>query len=89
MPRNKRPEDEPHLSPQVTLRGRNAWVLQVLLEARGGSLPEVAAWVIDQWIDGEGRKQLMEVYDIDIRDWNRRSNVVAMREKKKRDGNVG
>lgn len=86
MPKPRAPEG-PYLTPQITLRGRDAWVLQKLAPARKGGIPEAAAWIIDQWISGEGRKQLLEVYEIDIRDWNRQSNVVQMPEKKRRGGN--
>jgi hypothetical protein len=62
-------------TPQPSLRGRNAWVLEQLLRIRGTNQAEVAAWVIDQWIDGPGREYLRS-YDIDIRDFYNRANVV-------------
>lgn len=36
---------------QPTLRGFNAYVLARLVEARGLTVAEVAAWMIEQWID--------------------------------------
>jgi hypothetical protein len=49
--------------------------LEQLLRIRGTNQAEVAAWVIDQWIDGPGREYLRS-YDIDIRDFYNRANVV-------------
>lgn len=64
------PAKEWSAQPQPSLRGRNAWVLDKLLTLRGTNPAEVAAWIIDQWIDGQGRDYL-KTYNIDLRDFCR------------------
>lgn len=54
--------------PQVSLAGRSAWVVQRMLRYRGTSDAEVARWIIDRWIDGEGREYLRS-YGIDLLDY--------------------
>jgi hypothetical protein len=61
-------------------------VVQRLAGVRKRGVPEAAAWIIDQWISGEGRKQLLEVYEIDIRERPGRGNVVQMPEKQRDSG---
>lgn len=54
--------------PQVSLSGRSAWVIEKLLKLRGTTDAEVARWVIDRWIDGEGRDYLSS-YGIELADF--------------------
>jgi hypothetical protein len=84
----KRAENGPYYeTPQITLRGRNAWVVQKLAADRDKGIPEAAAWMIDQWISSpQGRKDLLEVYGIDVREYKRPGNVVHIRDKKHGDG---
>ena len=83
MPRKKLDPNEPHLAPQVTLRGRSAYVLQCLVELRGGEPADTARWIIDSWINSdEGRKALAN-FGIDPLAYKRvDDNVVPMREKR-------
>jgi hypothetical protein len=87
MSRN-RAEDGPYYeTPQITLRGRNAWVVQQLAANRDQGIPEAAAWMIDQWISSpQGRKDLLDVYVIDVREYKKPGNVVNIRGKKHGDG---
>jgi hypothetical protein len=80
---NKRIPDVEYTAPQVSLTGRNAWVVLELQRARGSASPaEPAAWIIDQWIGGEGRKRLLDEYGIDIRKYRASSVVVPIDRKK-------
>jgi hypothetical protein len=82
MPRH-RAEEGPYETPQITLRGRNASVVQRVAAIRDRGIPEAAAWMIDRWISGEeGRKELFEVYGIDISEYRKPGKVVRI----KRDG---
>jgi hypothetical protein len=66
MARPKLDPNDPHVTTQITLRGRSASVLLELARYRTGELAETARWIIDSWIGGEGRKILMDQYDIDV-----------------------
>lgn len=80
-------DEGPHLTPEVSLRGRNAWVVECLADGRGKGQAEAAAWIIDQWISSaQGRKDLLEVYGIDVRDYQKPAKVVNIRGKKHGDG---
>lgn len=76
-------EQELKATPQPTLRGRNAWVFNELVAARGAGPAEASGWIIDQWINGEGRGILLETYDIDIRKYRRPSKVVDLNSRRK------
>lgn len=63
----RRDPDEPYLAPQVTLRGRNALIVTHLDKVAGmGGPAQAAAWIINEWISGEGRQRLKEGYGIDV-----------------------
>jgi len=53
------------VKPQPTLRGFTAWALLRLVEARGVSLAEGAAWVLERWFD-EQDEYLERKYGITI-----------------------
>lgn len=38
------------LKPQPTLRGYVAWAFQQVVESRGVTLAEGAAWTVEQWV---------------------------------------
>ncbi len=79
----KRDPDVEHTAPQVSLTGRNAWVVLELQKARGSASPaEPVAWIIDQWIGGEGRKRLLDECGIDIRTYRAPNVVVPIGRKK-------
>jgi hypothetical protein len=61
--------EDPHkFTTQITLLGRAGWVLQQLSHRRGAGDADAAKWVIDQWIEGEGRSYL-ESFAIDLADY--------------------
>lgn len=82
MARPKLDPTEPHLTTQITLRGRNASILLELAKIRGGELAEAARWIIDSWVGGEGRKVLQEQYGIDVLAHRQTSKVVSIGRKK-------
>jgi len=82
MSRKKLSLDEPHAAPQVTLRGRSAYVLQELAACRGGELADSARWIIDAWINGEGRSVLREQFGIDVLAYRPNNKVVSIDRKK-------
>lgn len=73
----------PLLRTQVTLRKRNALAVQRLAEVSGKTQAATVEWMVDQWLNGEGRQALLDSYDIDISAFQERSKVVTFRE---RDG---
>jgi hypothetical protein len=81
MARPKLDPNDPHATPQVTLRGRSAYVLLELAKLRGGEA-DAARWIIDMWIGGEGRKILLEQYGIDVLAYKQASNVVPIKGRK-------
>lgn len=54
--------------PQVSMVGRMAWVIKHLARLRGNGEQDAVRWVIDRWIDGEGREYLAS-YGIDVADY--------------------
>jgi hypothetical protein len=85
MARPKLDPNGPHVTTQITLRGRSASVLLELARYRTGELAEAARWVIDSWIGGEGRKILMDQYGIDVLA-HRPANKVVSIDRKKNEG---
>lgn len=65
------------VKPQPTLHGYNAWVIRRLVEVRGTSPAEVAAWILDHWID-DNDELLEQRYGIRREDFLRRENVVPI-----------
>ncbi len=63
------------LKPQPTLKGYNAWVVARLVEAKGITQAEVAAWIIDRWVDGNGRL-LADEYGISREHFRRHGKIV-------------
>jgi hypothetical protein len=86
MPRNKLDPNEPHAAPQVTLRGRSAYILLELAQSRGGELADSARWIIDRWINGEGRTILKEQFGIDVLAYGTSRKVVSIDRKKNEGG---
>ena len=73
----------PYVTPQVSIRGRNARVVQDLAEGRETGVAEVVAWIVDQWIgSAEGRKRLLDDYDIDVRKYRTPDKIVSITRKK-------
>jgi hypothetical protein len=82
-----RAEEGPYETPQITLRGRNASIAQRLAAVREKGISEASAWMIDQYINSaQGRKDLLEMYGIDVREHQKPNKVVNFREKKHGDG---
>jgi hypothetical protein len=75
--RPRRDPDEPRLTPQVTLRGREAWAVE-RLAAFGMGAARSVAWIVQQWLNGEGKRELAESYGIDIREYAPPNKVVAI-----------
>lgn len=86
MPRKKLDPSEPHVAPQVTLRGLNAYVFLALVERRGGEPAETARWIIDSWVRSEDGKKALGDYGIDLRAYRPANNVVTMPVRSKREG---
>jgi hypothetical protein len=78
MGRHRKDPDEPCESPQITFRGRTAFVLNELKKAQGGELGDAVRWIVENWIGGEGRKILLESYGVDILAYRPPSNVVPL-----------
>jgi hypothetical protein len=81
MPRRKLDPNEPHIAPQVTLRGQLAYVFESLVEKEGVEPAEVARWIIKSWIFSEDGRRALRDRGIDPNAY--RSNVVPMERKKK------
>ena len=67
--------------PQPTIRGYNAWVLDRLVRAKGTTLAEITAWVVDRWID-ENRAFLASEFDITRDQFQRPRKLVPYPNKK-------
>jgi hypothetical protein len=78
MGRHRKDPSEPCESPQVTFRGRAAFVLSELRNAQGGEMGDTVRWIVENWIAGEGRKILLESYGIDVLTYRSPSNVVPL-----------
>jgi hypothetical protein len=68
---------EPSAQPQVSLTGRAAWVVSQLVKIRGVGEAEALRWVLDRWVDGEGREYLRS-YDIDLKDYYLKADIVPI-----------
>jgi hypothetical protein len=86
MTRATRSKDE-QFTAEISVWGRNAWVLQQLETARGNGAPEAVVWIIDQWVNSLGQKHLMDSYGIDIRTYRRPSKVTKISDKRRDGGN--
>lgn len=86
MPRPKLDPNEPHVAPQVTLRGLNAFVFLSLVQRRGVEAAELARWIIDSWIRSEDGKKTLADHGIDPRDYRPANNVVSMPRRSKFEG---
>ena len=63
------------VKPQPTLKGYSAWVFIRLVEAKGRTPAEISAWIMERWIDENG-KFLSEEFGISREQFQRRGKVV-------------
>lgn len=78
MPRKRRDPSDPHVAPQVTLRGQTAWIFQKLVEKKGVEAAEVARSIIDSWILSEEGQKILTFHGIDPRAYRPTKNVVPI-----------
>jgi hypothetical protein len=78
MPRKKLNPNEPHVAPQVTLRGLNAYIFLSLVQKRGVEAAEIARWIIDSWVRSEEGKKALAEHGIDPRAYRPLNNVVEI-----------
>lgn len=78
-----RPTDDPGVPkccPQVTLKGRSAWVVERVSQQQGGGAAATVAWIVETWIASrEGRDLLRESFKVDPADYAPRKTVVPIR----------
>lgn len=75
------------LRPQVALSGRTDWVVRRLMRLRGEDAPDVLRWIVDRWIDGEGR-EFLRSYEIDLLDFPNQDvvSIATQDSRRRRDG---
>lgn len=74
--------------PQVSMSGRTAWVIAKLVKILGKKEADVSRWIIEQWIEGEGRRYL-DSYGIDLLDYVQDEAVLALAEASERKSGRG
>ena len=61
--------------PQPTLKGYAAWAFKRLVEAKGTGPAQVSGWIMERWIDENG-KLLREEFGISREQFRRQGKVV-------------
>jgi len=69
-------------APQISYGGRMAWVVDHLVRVRGTDQGEVTRWVIDRWIDSDGRAYLKE-NGVELNDFPPPDGVVPIHRRRK------
>lgn len=70
------------------MSGRTAWVIAKLVKILGKKEADVSRWIIEQWIEGEGRRYL-DSYGIDLLDYVQDEAVLALAEASERKSGRG
>lgn len=73
----------PCITPEITLRARNALAVRAVAEISGKTDAAVVEWMLDQWLNGEGQAALKQAYDIDIRELQKPTNVVPIGDRRR------